>query len=124
MNPISYERLKDRYSELIGGRCQDCGKEYFPPPARCRACGSERIVDASMPRKGKLLSYTLLNVTSKEFKGMEPMVIGMVELENGVKVLSQIEVKRPEELRAGMSVTMDKMQLKGSFEVFRFSVDS
>jgi len=121
MNPSSYERLKRRYRELIGVRCEDCGKEYFPPLSRCRNCGSYRLVDAAMPRIGKLESYTVLKVVSSEFKGMEPIVLGIVELENGVRLISQIETDSIDSLKQGMELKMKIASIKDSFEVFRFS---
>jgi uncharacterized OB-fold protein len=120
MNSISYERLKKRYTELIGVRCENCGKEYFPKQVRCRNCGSYRMVDAAMPRIGRLESYTLLNVPSSEFKGKEPIVLGIVELENGVRLVSQIEADDVNALKQGMKVKMKLAIIKDSFEVFKF----
>jgi uncharacterized OB-fold protein len=120
MNLSSYERLKHRYRELIGVRCEDCGKEYFPKQYRCRNCGSYKMVDAKMPDTGKLESYTILNVPSSEFKGSEPIVLGIVELENGVRLLSQIEADDINSLSQGIKVKMKVANIKDSFEVFKF----
>lgn len=43
-----------------------------------------------MPRSGKLLSYTLQKESLAGFEDQEPMIFGLVELENGVKIIAQL----------------------------------
>jgi hypothetical protein len=90
INPISYWRLKDRYFNLIGTKCKACGAEWFPPVRVCRKCGSQELDDFEMPHTGKLLAHTVLRETAEEFKIHAPYILGMVELDNGQKLLAQI----------------------------------
>lgn len=76
-----------------------------------------------MPREGRLVSFTVLNVASAEFQGEAPMAIGLIELENGVKVMAQVVDVPPSSLREGMKVTMVARPLTkadGAFLCYKF----
>jgi uncharacterized OB-fold protein len=75
---------------LIGSICKECGKQYYPSIYKCRKCGSYNILDKGMPSTGKVLTYTLLREILPGFEDQEPMIIAIIELDNGVKILSQI----------------------------------
>ena len=100
---IQYWRIRDRYYRLIGSRCVDCGKEFFPPVYMCKACGSERIKDKEMPRTGKIMTYTILHEPLPGFDAQAPLYLAVVKLDNGAKVLSQV-VDSQEGVRTGAKV--------------------
>ena len=100
---IQYWRIRDRYYRLIGSRCVDCGKEFFPPVYKCKACGSERIKDKEMPRTGKIMTYTILHEPLPGFDAQAPLYLAVVKLDNGAKVLSQV-VDSQEGVRTGAKV--------------------
>lgn len=87
---VPYWRMRDRYYDLLGNRCVDCGKEFFPPVSTCRKCRSTNLKDHRMPKSGKLVSYTMQKETLPGFEDQEPMIFGLVDLENGVKIVAQI----------------------------------
>lgn len=90
VNAISYWRLKDRYFNLMGTKCKKCGAEWFPPVRVCRKCGSQELADHRMPHTGKLVSHTILREPAEEFKRYAPYILGLVELDNGQRLLAQI----------------------------------
>lgn len=98
---ISYWRLKNRYYSLIGSKCAECSTEYFPPVYKCRKCGSQKINDAQMPRAGQVITYTVLRETMKGFEDQEPLILGIVRLDNGVKILGQIADTSAEQVHIG-----------------------
>jgi uncharacterized protein len=57
-----------------------------------------------MPRTGKLLSYTLQKESVSGFEEQEPMVFGLIELSNGVKLVAQIVDIPYESLKIGSDV--------------------
>ncbi len=57
-----------------------------------------------MPKDGKLLSYTLQKESLSGFEDQEPMVFGLVELSNGVRVLGQLVDLPYETLKVGNRV--------------------
>ena len=101
---IQHWRIRDRYYRLLGSRCGKCGAEFFPPVYRCRKCGSEDMVDAEMPHRGKIVTYTVLHEPLPGFEAQAPFVLAVVELENGARVLSQVADAPAEEVRTGARV--------------------
>lgn len=101
---IQYWRIRDRYYRLMGNRCEDCGDEYFPPVYRCRGCGSEHLADKDMPKKGRIVTYTVLHEPLPGFEAQAPLYLAVVELENGARVLTQIVDSPEEKIRTGASV--------------------
>ena len=101
---IRHWRIRDRYYRLVGSRCKDCGKEFFPPVYRCKECGSERIADREMPRTGKIITYTQLHEPLPGFEAQAPLYLAVVELDNGARVLTQIVDSPDDAVRTGAKV--------------------
>ena len=57
-----------------------------------------------MPRNGVLLSYTMQRESLAGFEDQEPMIFGLVKLENGVKIVSQLVDVPYESLKEGLKV--------------------
>lgn len=87
---IPYHRMRDRYYRMLGSRCDKCGSEAFPPVNICRNCRGEKMIEVEMPASGKLLSFTLQKESVSGFEEQEPMVFGLIELPNRVKVVAQL----------------------------------
>lgn len=103
---VPYWRMRDRYYDLLGNKCPECGKEYFPPVNLCRKCRSDNMKDKGMPKNGKILSYTMQKESLPGFEDQEPMIFGLVELENDVRLVAQIVDCVYESLRRGQRVRM------------------
>jgi uncharacterized OB-fold protein len=82
--------MRDRYYRILGNKCAKCGAEYFPPANICRKCKAVEFKDYEMPHVGTLLSYTLQKESLAGFEDQEPMIFGLIKLENGVKLVAQI----------------------------------
>ncbi|HIC95429.1 TPA: Zn-ribbon domain-containing OB-fold protein [Candidatus Bipolaricaulota bacterium] len=103
--PGYWRESKYRY-RLIGTRCPRCGAIHFPRRLICR-CGSRELEEYKLSEKGKLLSYTVIRDTPpRGYEFQVPYIIGLVELEDGVKILTQIVDAFPEEIQVGMPVEM------------------
>ena len=101
---IPFWRMRDRYYRMLGSKCEGCGSEYFPSVNVCRKCRSTVLIEVEMPKDGKLLSYTLQKESLSGFEDQEPMVFGLVELSNGVRVLGQLVDLPYETLKVGNRV--------------------
>jgi uncharacterized OB-fold protein len=80
-----YARLER--GELAATRCGSCGELRFPPRWRCPACG-ERTRWEPLSRRGSVYAFT------QQERGLAftaPDVIGIVELEEGVRVFGVFE---------------------------------
>ncbi len=89
---------------LEGCRCTRCGRMWYPPKPLCPYCGSKDIVKINLPQQGRLISWTIEYTVPAGYRGKAPIIIGLVELDNGVKVLAEITDVKPEELVYGMRV--------------------
>jgi uncharacterized protein len=57
-----------------------------------------------MPRTGKLLSYTQQKESVQGFEDQEPMVFGLLEFENGVRIIAQIVDLPYDTIKEGMKL--------------------
>ena len=48
--------------EVICSRCQDCGEYFFPQRLVCAKCQSRRTVEAKVPARGTLYSFTFVHM--------------------------------------------------------------
>ncbi len=112
---IQHWRIRDRYYRLIGSRCGDCGAEFFPPVYSCKKCGSDKIVDAEMPKTGKIMTYTQLHEPLPGFEAQAPLWLAVVRLENGARVLTQVVDSPDEAVKTGAKVraTVRRVRVDG-----------
>lgn len=88
--PLIWRRISERYN-LIGSRCETCGTEYFPQRKLCPNCRHRgKLVAKKMPSKGKIYSFTKVHAAPTGFKHETPYFLAVIELENGVRLLSQV----------------------------------
>jgi uncharacterized OB-fold protein len=74
----------------------------------CPACGGRDFTDVTLPREGKVLTYTVVRVPPAGFTEQTPLPIALVELDNGVRVMVQIgDVEDPDSLEIGMPVRLE-----------------
>ena len=57
-----------------------------------------------MSKTGKLLLYTYLFETTNEFSHQIPILFGLIELENGVRLISQITDYQDRDVKIGKNV--------------------
>ena len=108
--------MRDRYYRMLGNKCEKCSAEYFPPLNICRKCGSMSLVDHAMPKTGTLMSYTLQRESLAGFEEQEPMMFGLVKLENGVNVMAQIVDIPYESLREGLELHANFRRIRSEGE--------
>ena len=89
---------------LVGARCQECGRIHYPPRPACPYCGSRRLEETLLPRKGVLESYTVVYSVPGDSRLHAPVLVGMVRLENGVRVVAELTDADPENLKPGTPV--------------------
>ncbi|MCE4611988.1 MAG: Zn-ribbon domain-containing OB-fold protein [Desulfurococcales archaeon] len=88
---------------LLGGRCRECGRAFYPPLPKCPYCSSEDVEEVRLPRQGKLVSYTILYSVEEGARRESPVIVGLVDL--GVaRVVSEIVDAEPGTLKSGMAV--------------------
>ena len=74
--------------ELRLQRCGECGSTYFPPQPFCPHCSSDNVDVVRSSGRGFLYSYVISHLAAPGFEA--PYVIGVVELEEGPRLLTNI----------------------------------
>lgn len=69
-------------------QCEGCTSSFFPPSPVCPHCGSRDVDWYEVSGRGNLYSFTQQHTTPPGFEG--PLVIGLVELEEGPRFLTPI----------------------------------
>ena len=113
-NDISYERFLNE-EKLMGSRCLKCGTVFVPPRSICIKCHSSDMEWAEMMGTGKLAAFTCIAVgpplMSKEgYDRTHPYVSGVVQLEEGPRVVARIEGvdgSRPDTIEIGTPLRVD-----------------
>jgi len=104
--PRFWREISSRYN-FIGSKCGSCGALDFPPRAVCPRCGRRSV--GKMERlklggRGKGVTFTIIHDAPKAFDMMKPYVLAIVELDEGLRVTSQVIDVDPAEVKIGMPV--------------------
>ena len=101
--PRSWKEKKHRY-RFIGSLCSDCSKRIFPTRKRCPNCGSKNLKDYYLPKKGKILTFTIVRTAPDGFGDFAPYPLAIVELDDGVRLMLQIVDTNIEDVDIGKNV--------------------
>lgn len=98
-----WDALKRHRLELQ--KCARCGKiRHYPRPV-CDNCFSMEIEWVQASGKGKVYSWTVAHhAFHPGFKGEIPYVLATVELEEGVRMVSQLKGVEAGKMKIGMPV--------------------
>jgi uncharacterized OB-fold protein len=98
-----YEYCKKH--ELRFQRCTDCGTWRHVPRDMCAKCGSFNWAWAQSSGKGKLFSWTtVMQPMLPQFADRVPYSPVVIEMDEGVRILSELVDVPNEELRLGLPV--------------------
>ena len=113
-NDISYERFLSE-DKLMGSRCQKCGVLSVPPRSICIKCYGSEMEWVEMKGKGKLVAFTCIAIgpplmIKEGYDRKHPYVSGVVELEEGARVVARIEGvdgSKPETIKIGTPLQVE-----------------
>ena len=88
-------------------KCSACKNIYFPPRLVCPECGHREFNKVRLSRNCKLLTYTIIHVAPSQFTDQVPYAMGIVELEDGVRLLTQIADCALEDLKTAMDLRIE-----------------
>jgi uncharacterized protein len=93
--------------ELVVQRCLDCGRMRHYARALCPACLSERVEWVRCSGRGTVYTFTVTHQNQAPgFRDALPYVLAYVELEEGVRLLTNIVECAPEAVAIGMPVSV------------------
>jgi uncharacterized OB-fold protein len=105
ISPKYFREIPQRY-RLEAGKCKKCGQVYFPPRLICPECKSKQFEMIKLNPEGKLLTYTIIRVASDKFSIQAPYAVGIVELNDGVKLTTQIADVNFDKIKIGMKLKL------------------
>ncbi|MBA2681618.1 MAG: Zn-ribbon domain-containing OB-fold protein [Ktedonobacteraceae bacterium] len=107
--------------ELRIQRCDACSKTVFYPRSICPHCHADQLSWMVASGKGTIYSYTVAHQGFGLFAEDAPFVVTIVELEEGVRMMSRI-VDAPRErvvVGAGVRVTFESVSEDLTLPYFR-----
>ncbi|HVN87883.1 MAG TPA: Zn-ribbon domain-containing OB-fold protein [Candidatus Binatia bacterium] len=91
---------------LLGGRCGRCGRHHFPAQGTCPYCGAADCTTVSLSERGTLRLFTAVHNAPPGYRGAVPYGFAVVELPEGLRIISPLTEARFDQLRAGMAVRL------------------
>ncbi|MCK4251725.1 Zn-ribbon domain-containing OB-fold protein [candidate division WOR-3 bacterium] len=101
-----YRREMPQRYRLEAAKCKKCGKVSFPPRLVCSGCGSREFDKTKLSDNGKIVTYTTIRVAPAQFTTQVPYSIAIVEVDNGVRITTQVVDCKPEDLEIGKKVKL------------------
>lgn len=105
--PSRYWREIPQRYRLEANKCKNCGIVCFPPRLVCPECKKREFEETKLADKGKVLTFTIIRVPPHQFVDQAPYAVGIVELDDGVKLTGQIVDCDFEDLKIGQRVKIE-----------------
>ncbi|GAC1481039.1 MAG: Zn-ribbon domain-containing OB-fold protein [Acetobacteraceae bacterium] len=94
-----------RRGELLLQRCEACQSVQFPPRAACLACRSGRLGWMRSAGRGTIYSVTVVRrAPTSAFQADIPYAVALIELDEGVRIMTNLRGCAPEEAAIGQNV--------------------
>ncbi len=111
-----------RVGELRMQRCDVCNGWMYPVKRRCQHCGSTELSWRVVSGRGTLYSHARLQrVYHPRHEGRLPLILAWIDLEEGVRMPSNLVNCDPANAKVGMAVqvTFEQFADGTSIPVFR-----
>jgi uncharacterized OB-fold protein len=96
---------------LLGSRCLDCATPHFPHHDTCPYCASEHTEPAAFSGPGSLWAWTAVTAPPPGYIGETPYGMGVVELPEGIRVITRLTESDPAVLSAGQPMELQIVPL-------------
>jgi uncharacterized OB-fold protein len=100
--------------KIMATRCKACVTRFYPPRADCPRCGESDMEWTPVKGRGTLVTFTMIQVPPEHFAPkavmpfssitFRPCPVGLLEVEDGLKIMGWIPNVDPKDLRVGMSL--------------------
>jgi uncharacterized OB-fold protein len=91
---------------LVAGYCGGCGHHHFPRLQNCPYCSCEDCSERLVGREGKLYLFTTVVNRPPGYRGEVPFGFGVVELPEGLRVISRLTESDVSRLHFGQSAQL------------------
>lgn len=109
-NERYWASARERNLELP--KCAGCGEVFYPLSDRCRSCLSTSLEWRPVSGKAKLVTWNVMHqLYDPAFKELVPYIVGVVELEEGARMISNIVGVDPSHLSLDMVLALDYVDI-------------
>jgi hypothetical protein len=91
---------------LLAARCAVCAELHFPAEAVCPYCAATDVGVVPAGPEGRLKLFTAVLTRPPGYRGDIPYGFGVVELADGLEVITRLTEPRLDRLRAGLRVRL------------------
>ena len=103
--PLIWRKIPERYG-LIGSYCETCKTDFYPSRKVCPNCRrGGKLSEKAMPQSGTIYSFTEVFSGPSGFEYETPYFLALIELENKVRILSQIVDSPKDKISIGAKVS-------------------
>ncbi|MBX6378726.1 MAG: Zn-ribbon domain-containing OB-fold protein [Clostridia bacterium] len=94
-----------RQGRLLFQECRACGQRQFYPRGFCTACGRDDLAWVESRGRGTVASFTVVHQAfDPSFSADVPYTVALVDLDEGVRMMSNIVGCDPAQVHIGMRV--------------------
>jgi hypothetical protein len=124
MKPVPDADTKPYWDGIADGelrlqRCEGCGAAVFYPRAVCPHCFGGPLRWFTATGTGRVHSYTVVHRAFGEFAGQTPFTVALVDLDEGVRMMTRIVGASRGSVEIGMRVQLTVEQI-GDADLPRF----
>jgi uncharacterized protein len=106
---------------LLASRCTHCGNVLFPRVDACTYCATEDPEPVELSRPGTLWAWTAVTAPPPGYEGDVPFGVGVVELPEGVRVITRLTESDPGALAAGQPMELRVVALHDDVVTYAYA---
>ena len=91
---------------LLAAHCPDCDRWHFPADADCPYCSGARCETRTVSGQATLWLFTGVRNRPPGYLGEVPFGFGVVELAEGLRIITRLTAPDPTTLRCGMPMRL------------------
>lgn len=91
---------------LCAARCTACSRLHFPATASCPYCGEMPCDDVAVGPRAHLYLFTTITSPPPGYRGPLPYGFGVVELPEGLRIVTRLTETDPTRLRVGLPMRL------------------
>jgi uncharacterized OB-fold protein len=101
----------DEPPTLLASRCTNCRNFLFPRADACTYCSAEDPEPVELSGPGSLWAWTAVTAPPPGYQGEVPFGLGVVELREGVRVITRLTEGDPAALKLGQAMELQVVPL-------------
>jgi uncharacterized OB-fold protein len=105
ISPRYAREIPQRY-RLEASKCTGCSKINFPPRLTCPSCSAREFETVKLSDTGKILTYTIIRVSSETFSRETPYAVAIIEVNDGARLMAMIADTALDNVAIGKNVKL------------------